>query len=198
MLKSKWWVLIIACKWVPNIEFNFDVCVDSRQCLTDTSKWNLTLGTFSGKCPEGFSLILKIIFDLIKILKNIKVPLKAPFKCFQKCNKFCSELLDAQISDPLLWTRLSNILGKFRKFTLLSKEINLEQNTVQCSHQGQSKIRQKLQLPVRLQFQEPKVTPNLPGSWFPFMKWSVKHFTGTGKHFWAKNVRCTAAWVAEL
>ena len=52
--KSKWWVLIIGCKWEPNVELVFDVCVDSRQCLTDTSKSNSTLGTFSGKCPEGW------------------------------------------------------------------------------------------------------------------------------------------------
>ena len=30
------------------------MCVDSRLCLTDTSKLNSTLGTFSGKCPEDF------------------------------------------------------------------------------------------------------------------------------------------------
>ena len=54
MSKSKWWVLIIVWKWVPNVKFNFDVCVESRHCLTDTSKSNSTLGTFSGKCPEDF------------------------------------------------------------------------------------------------------------------------------------------------
>ena len=30
---------------VPNVKFNFDVPVDSRYCLTDTSKSNLMLGT---------------------------------------------------------------------------------------------------------------------------------------------------------
>ena len=48
--KSKWWILIFACKWVPSVEFDFDVCVDSRQCLTDTLKLNSTLGTFSDIC----------------------------------------------------------------------------------------------------------------------------------------------------
>ena len=45
MSKSEWWVLIIACKWVPNIEFDFNVSV--RHCLlsTYTSKSNLTLAT---------------------------------------------------------------------------------------------------------------------------------------------------------
>ena len=38
------------------MEFDFDVCVDSRQYLTNTSKLNLTLGTFNGKSPEGFYL----------------------------------------------------------------------------------------------------------------------------------------------
>ena len=56
MLKSKWWVLIRACKWVPNVKFHFDVCVDCRQCLTDTWKSNSTLGTFSNKCPKGKNL----------------------------------------------------------------------------------------------------------------------------------------------
>ena len=55
--KSK--CLIIASKWVPNVKFNFHVWkkkknfhvwVDSRQCLTDTSKLNSTLGTFSDIC----------------------------------------------------------------------------------------------------------------------------------------------------
>ena len=55
---KKWWVLIIACKWVPNVQFDFDACVDSRHCLTDTSKLNSTLGTFSGKCPEGSIYLL--------------------------------------------------------------------------------------------------------------------------------------------
>ena len=53
-VKSKWWVLIIACKWAPNVEVDFDVCVDSRHCLTGTSKSHSTLGTFSGKCPVGY------------------------------------------------------------------------------------------------------------------------------------------------
>ena len=48
--KSKWWILFIACKWEPSVEFDSNVCVDSRQCLTDTSKLNLTLGTFSDIC----------------------------------------------------------------------------------------------------------------------------------------------------
>ena len=51
--KSKWWVLIITCKWVPNVKFDFDVGVDSRHCVTDTSKLKSTLGTFSNMCPEG-------------------------------------------------------------------------------------------------------------------------------------------------
>ena len=33
------------------MEFDFDVCVGSRQYLTNTSKLNSTLGTFNGKCP---------------------------------------------------------------------------------------------------------------------------------------------------
>ena len=45
MSKSKWWVLIIACKWVPNVILDFNLCIDRRQCLTDTS--NSVLGTFS-------------------------------------------------------------------------------------------------------------------------------------------------------
>ena len=44
---------------MPNIEFDFDACVDSRNCLTDTSRSNSTLGTLSGKCPEGFFLELE-------------------------------------------------------------------------------------------------------------------------------------------
>ena len=54
MSKSKWWVLNIACKWTPNVEFDFDLCVHSRQCLTDTSKSNSTLGTFSDVCLWSF------------------------------------------------------------------------------------------------------------------------------------------------
>ena len=46
MSKSKWWVLITVCKSVPDVECDLNVCVDSRQCLTDTSKSKLTLGTF--------------------------------------------------------------------------------------------------------------------------------------------------------
>ena len=37
----------MAYKLVPNIEFDFDVCADNRECLTDTPKLNSTLGTFS-------------------------------------------------------------------------------------------------------------------------------------------------------
>ena len=33
-----------------NVEFDFVVSVDSRQRLTDTSKSNFTLGTFSDIC----------------------------------------------------------------------------------------------------------------------------------------------------
>ena len=51
--KSKWWVFIIVCKWVPNVKFNFDVCVDCRQCLTDISASNSTLGSFRDMCPQG-------------------------------------------------------------------------------------------------------------------------------------------------
>ena len=51
MSKSKWWVLIIVYEWVPNVKFDCDVCVDCRQCLTDISKSNLMLGTFSDMCP---------------------------------------------------------------------------------------------------------------------------------------------------
>ena len=46
-------MLILACKWVSNIKFDLDVHVDNRQCLADTSKTKLMLGTFRGKCPEG-------------------------------------------------------------------------------------------------------------------------------------------------
>ena len=51
MSKSKWWVHLIARKWVPIVEFDFNVCVDSRQRLTDTLKLNSTLGTFSDIMP---------------------------------------------------------------------------------------------------------------------------------------------------
>ena len=54
MSKSKRWVLNIACKWTPNVEFDFDLCVHSRQCLTDTSKSNSTLGSFIDVCLWSF------------------------------------------------------------------------------------------------------------------------------------------------
>ena len=69
MSKSKLWVLIIACKWVPNIEFDFDVCVDSRQCLTDTSKSYSMLGML----PKGTFLCIlralskKLLTDFLKL-----------------------------------------------------------------------------------------------------------------------------------
>ena len=36
----------------PNIELDVDVCVDSIQLLTHTSKSISTVGTFSGMCPR--------------------------------------------------------------------------------------------------------------------------------------------------
>ena len=40
----------------PNVEFEFDVSVNNCMLSTDTSKSNLTLGTFSGIYPGGFLL----------------------------------------------------------------------------------------------------------------------------------------------
>ena len=38
----------------PNVKFDFNVSVSNCMLSTDTSKLNLTLGTFSGICPGGF------------------------------------------------------------------------------------------------------------------------------------------------
>ena len=38
----------------PNVDFDFDVSVSNCMLSTNTSKLNLTLGTFSGICPGGF------------------------------------------------------------------------------------------------------------------------------------------------
>ena len=37
----------------PNVKFDFDVSVSNCMLSTDTSKLNLTLGTFKGICPGG-------------------------------------------------------------------------------------------------------------------------------------------------
>ena len=45
------YAMIRTHNFEPNVEFDFDVCVDSIQLLTHTLKLNSTLGTFSGMCP---------------------------------------------------------------------------------------------------------------------------------------------------
>ena len=67
-LKKKLWVLIIACKWVLKVKFDFDVSVDSRHCLTHTLKSNLTLGTFSDKSSRR---ILTIVYRIRSMSKRI-------------------------------------------------------------------------------------------------------------------------------
>ena len=61
--KSKWWVHLIAYKWVPIVEFDFKVCVDRRQCLTYTLKLNSTLGTFSCPSPMLHNFRVRMVYE---------------------------------------------------------------------------------------------------------------------------------------